>query len=91
MLNIEISFEPRVKKLTPKILENLMFYLSTMKSGNAGLYGKLLMIVEENKYILSGKITDHFMIMGILNLHRLNRPGVWDQIEHATVHKLMKH
>lgn len=70
-----------IEDLNAKMSENLLFFLSSMKSENIELLKKVLNYIEDKRFIESGEFTDHIMIMSVANSYNIELEHAWDAIE----------
>lgn len=71
-----------LETLTPKMIENLLFFFSRVGSGrDYYLIQSLLQKVQDKHMIENGQCRDHVMLMNICNMYRFDMPRLWEQIE----------
>lgn len=75
---VEDFLEPNVQFLGPKMCENLLFFLSRLNSKNIDLLSKVIRHIEQNKFIESGAMKDHVMLMNVINQNKISVVELWD-------------
>ena len=71
-----------IDTLSPKMCENALFFMSRVGSGkNIKIIESIVKKVESDHMIESGEFRDHVMLMTICNLHKIEVPLLWAQIE----------
>ena len=86
---MEKFFEQHLNDLDGKSSENLLFFLMRATSQNQSLVSNLLGHIQQHKFIETGQVRDHIMVMNVCNRYKINAPYLFSQIEKAVLDQII--